>query len=124
MKRGTRIVTGYVVRLAKDRWAEGMRVTHYLSEADRFAVQEHAIGCAMFWRETAEPKWPNARVLPVVRYELDREEERLRDAVVEAAERWEIVGRVASTESDELLGASKQIWLAVRALRAHLEKSK
>ena len=66
------------------------------------------------------------RGLPVVRYELDREEERLRDAVVEAAERWAQY-QCAPIERHSTKAFSRvhsDLAKTTRALRAHLEKSK
>lgn len=77
-RRGTRIVTGYVISLSGkkggdllQRRREGLGIfrTEHLKHAELVCTD-------------VKKCHPDAKVLPVVRYELDREEERLRDAVV------------------------------------------
>ena len=121
-RRGKRIVVGYVVSHTGKRggpW-EGVgggygRPTDQLAQAYRLHGRESAEYCAQMAREEGHP---HARALPLVRYEVDAVEERLRDAVVEAAERWES----AATPLYLVPSAAKELESAVRALRAHREK--
>lgn len=88
-KRGTRRIVGYVVSLSGKRggpYAAGLWRSPDIEDAERHhsSESERAEKVANWWKVNAIPPTPDARVLPVVRYELDREEERLRDAVVEA----------------------------------------
>lgn len=115
-RRGTRIVTGYVVSLSGKKggpWLmqHGSPGTRYRTD-DKFGAKEQQD----FARRNSHP---SARVLPVVRYELDREEERLRDAVVEAALAYE--AEVEPGKAGSLYAGLQQ---ATRALRAHLEKKR
>lgn len=114
-KRGTRRIVGYVVSLTGKRG--GPYVQNFHSPGERFMTDDRAYAEEQV-TYAKRLKRPDARVLPVVRYELDREEERLRDAVVEAA------AALIATR-----GAEPRIWHAYGkledvsdALRAHLEK--
>ena len=123
-RRGKRIVVGYVVSHTGKRggpweaehenghrafrWGVG---TDDLPNAARWSRKDLAEEAAAFVRRCMSPK-PHARALPLVRYEVDAEEERLRDAVVEAAKRAAESGNAWVDDLDQ----------AVRALRAHREK--
>lgn len=122
-RRGKRVVVGFVVSHTGKRggpWVGvgGMWVTRHLSEAERWPTKVKADEIAEHWTTKSDPVHPNARALPLVRYELDAEEERLRDAVVEAAARWES----PATPLYHVPSAAKGLESAVRALRAHREK--
>lgn len=115
-RRGKRVVVGYVVSLSGKRggpWESvGPDPTPNVVGRLLFAPEHKAEAeeNAKWWR-SHRAAYTHARALPLVRYELDATEERLRDAVVEAA--------VAHD-------ANRFLWLdldaAVRALRAHREK--
>jgi hypothetical protein len=146
-KRGTRRIVGYVVSLSGKRggpYASGVWCPHHIDDAERFDTteRERAERVAKWWKAHAIPPHPHARVLPVVRYELDREEERLRDAVVDgllnidkardayekAAKRADprhvvddalVAVAVAMSDLQKAEGRFATDW---DALRAHLEK--
>lgn len=95
-RRGKRIVVGYVVSLTGKRggpWESvGPNPTQNVVGRLLFAPEHKAEAeeNAKWWREHGRAAYTHARALPLVRYELDAEEERLRDerlrdAVVEAA---------------------------------------
>lgn len=149
-RRGKRIVVGYVVSHTGKRggpW-EGVgggygRPTDQLAQAYRLHGRESAEYCAQMAREEGHP---HARALPLVRYEVDAEEERLRDAVVEAAvvahESLELVRDIAARQQrladigkySDAISAEHDVagpayhekhvalFAAIRALRAHREK--
>jgi hypothetical protein len=136
-KRGTRRIVGYVVSLS------GKRGGPYPG-GGRHVFDESASADVM--RCLVSDLRPHARVLAVVRYELDREEEALRDAVVEAAmatlDAWltlqgvssrctELYATGSDTDADrdayQVAGraystAFNNARATTRALRAHLEK--
>jgi hypothetical protein len=126
-RRGNRVVVGYVVSHTGKRggpWEANRAVvwgvgTHDITFAKRWSKngRSDAEESAAFVRRCSNPK-PHARALPLVRYEVDAEEERLRDAVVEAADRWES----EATPLYLVPSAAKELESAVRALRAHREK--
>ena len=112
-RRGKRIVVGYVVSLSGKRggpYGNNSSSVEKLLHARRY--YNVAIVARVWLPHYRRCGHPNARVLPLVRYEVDAEEERLRDAVVEAADRW----WRGSMGFD--------VWDAVRALREHLEARK
>ena len=123
-RRGKRIVVGYVVSLTGKRggpWESvGPDPTPNVVGRLLFAPEHkrQAVENAKWWRDHPHHGHPHARALPLVRYEVDAEEERLRDAVVEAADRWES----AATPLYLVPSAAKELGSAVRALRAHREK--
>ena len=138
-RRGIRHVLGYVVSLSGKRggpYACELWRAPSIEDAERFEPREleRARAVAGWWKANADPETPDARVLPIVRYELDREEERLRDAVVDAAmvfaERmatWEraVPSREKRHELDcDLRESRVATRAAVNALRAHLEEKK
>jgi hypothetical protein len=80
-KRGTRRIVDYVISLSGKAYG-----TPLMDNLDRrFRTPSRAHADKVCADANSYSSNPTARVLPVVRYELDREEERLRDAVVEAA---------------------------------------
>ena len=125
-RRGKRIVVGYVVSHTGKRggpWEakDGPfgTATSRIADANRL-TPEFVMTCGhhLYTLGLIRKHHPNARALPLVRYEVDAVEERLRDAVVEAAERWES----AATPLYLVPSAAKELESAVRALRAHREK--
>lgn len=159
-RRGKRVVVGYVVSYtgkrggpweardgsfgtATSRLADASRLT---PEFVRTCASKDARGHCFYTLGLIRKHHPHARALPLVRYEVDAEEERLRDAVVEAAvvahEALELVRDISSDVCQTLLtgGDSDAIsaehdvagpayhekhvalFAAVRALRAHREK--
>lgn len=121
-RRGKRVVVGYVVSHTGKRggpW-EASRVvavgvgTYDITFAKRWPNNDRAGAevSAAYLRRCSNTK-PHARALPLVRYEVDAEKERLRDAVVEAADAWEV-----RRDTSSLV----HLAFAVRALRAHREK--
>lgn len=119
-RRGKRIVVGYVVSLSGKRggpWEarDGVpgSATPHLRDALRGSLEFMAYMASQCCQTVA----PHARALPLVRYDVDAEEERLRDAVVEAAVAYDVEafpGRAGGKYADLIV--------AVRALRAHREK--
>lgn len=149
-RRGKRIVVGYVVSHTGKRggpWeAQGGgygRPTDRIGLAYRLCGGQAAEYCAKMVREEG---YPHARALPLVRYEVDAEEERLRDAVVDAAvvahEALELVRDIAARQQrladiggySDAISAEHDVagpayhekhvalFAAVRDLRAHREK--
>ena len=126
-KRGTRRIVGYVVSHSGKRGgpyeANGRTGTSTTEEWAITRWRDKHI--ADSWLPEIRAIHQHARVLPVVRYELDREEERLRDAVVEAAIEVERVSHMAAlfrADFDDEVKADLRLESATRALRAHLEK--
>jgi hypothetical protein len=141
-KRGTRRIVGYVVSLTGRRG--GPLLQRRREGTGVFRTEK--MSWALHICEQAKASHPTARVLPVVRYELDREEEALRDAVVEAAmatlDAWltlqgvssrctELYATGSDTDADrdayQVAGraystAFNNARATTRALRAHLEK--
>ena len=152
-RRGKRVVVGYVVSHTGKRggpWEANRAVvwgvgTYDITFAKRWTRKDLAEEAASFVRGCMSPK-PHARALPLVRYEVDAEEERLRDAVVEAAviahEALELVRDIAARQQrladigkySDAISAEHDVagpayhekhvalFAAVRALRAHREK--
>lgn len=125
-RRGKRIVVGYVVSLTGKRggpWESvGPDPTPNVVGRILFPPEHkgEAEENAKWWREHGRASAEHARALPLVRYEVDAEEERLRDAVVEAA----VAESEASESSDAAAcdDAACATSEAVLALRAHREK--
>jgi hypothetical protein len=136
-KRGTRRIVGYVVSLTGKRGGP----YHGAHKGGAYRTKDNL--SARNARDYVSRLHPSARVLPVVRYELDREEEALRDVVVEAAiekDRADMAIRasVLAYEDDHskwnetaygnacesCYAAGEAFGSAIEALRAHLEKSK
>jgi hypothetical protein len=122
-RRGKRVVVGYVVSLSGKRggpWESvGPNPTQNVVGRLLFAPEHkrQAVENAKWWRDHPHHGHPHARALPLVRYEVDAEEERLRDAVVDAAVAYDVEafpGRAGGKYADLIV--------AVRALRAHREK--
>lgn len=151
-RRGKRIVVGYVVSLTGKRggpWESvGPDPTPNVVGRLLFAPEhkQEAVENAKWWREHGRASAGHARALPLVRYEVDAEEEGLRDAVVEAAvvahEALELVRDIAARQQrladiggySDAISAEHDVagpayhekhvalFAAVRALRAHREK--
>jgi hypothetical protein len=154
-KRGTRRIVGYVVSHSGKRGGPWEASGNYPAGTSTDHKSKPPRGV---WSEPSCKGWlkiiraeyhPNAKAIPLVRYELDREEERLRDAVVEAA-MTEYEAAFALSEAkrryheeapchaeeearaDAPCVAASTAYVAAycarenatRALRAHLEKSK
>lgn len=123
-RRGKRVVVGYVVSLSGKRggpWESvGPDPTPNVVGRLLFAPEhkQEAVENAKWWREHGRASAGHARALPLVRYEVDAEEERLRDAVVEAADAME-AGRGDSCAYNDGIYKTH---CAVRALRRHREK--
>lgn len=151
-RRGKRVVVGYVVSLSGKRggpWESvGLNPTQNVVGRLLFAPEHkgEAEENAKWWRDHPHHGHPHARALPLVRYEVDAEEERLRDAVVDAAvvahEALELVRDIAARQQrladiggySDAISAEHDVagpayhekhvalFAAVRALRAHREK--
>jgi len=145
-RRGKRVVVGYVVShtgkrggpweardgsfgTATSRLADASRLT---PEFVRTCASKDARGHCFYTLGLIREHHPHARALPLVRYEVDAEEERLRDAVVEAAD---VVQKARKRLDDHPRGACSgatgchtypekldALFAAVLALRAHREK--
>lgn len=142
-RRGKRVVVGYVVSLtgkrggpweardgsfgtATSRLADASRLT---PEFVRTCASKDARGHCFYTLGLIREHHPHARALPLVRYEVDAEEERLRDAVVEAAD---VVQKARKRLDDHTSGRPcscrtypeklDALFAAVLALRAHREK--
>lgn len=120
-RRGKRSVLGYVVSHTGKRggpweatFGEDLGTTTKHLELAFRSHKEHAEDVA----RALKGQHPNARALPLVRYELDAEEERLRDALVEAALAMD-ASRGDSTAYNDSLWREGE---AIRALRAHRDK--
>jgi hypothetical protein len=120
-KRGTRRIVDYVISLSGRAYG-----TPLMDNLDRrFRTPSRAHADKVCADANSYSSNPTARVLPVVRYELDREEERLRDAVVEAAIEVERVSHMRAlfrADFDDGVNAELGLEFATRALRSHLEK--
>jgi hypothetical protein len=120
-RRAKRVVVGYVVSHTGKRGGPWESAVSCVTAQDAtrvvYTTSEEADHSAAFWRRQGHP---HARALPLVRYEIDAEEELLRDAVVESAKRW--ARSYVIDGGDAYIVARAELESAVRALRAHREK--
>ena len=125
-RRGKRVVVGYVVSHTGKRggpWEakDGPfgTATSRIADANRL-TPEFVMTCGhhFYTLGLIRKHHPHARALPLVRYEVDAVEERLRDAVVAEADAME-AGRGDSCAYNDGIYKTH---CAIRALRAHREK--
>lgn len=119
-RRGERLVVGYVVSLSGERGGPFHPASRALpgwwGAGGRYRTTDETSAknvCAH-----ARRLHPAARVLPLVRYVQDVVEEGLRDAVVEAADRWRGSGKSCA----EVERLRDKVFEAIDAFRAHTNR--